>query len=152
MCPQGAFAKGEAMKSVSSDPTAFWCVSCQLCPISVNLTQPPSPLSNVLLLRKQVCQNVAWNTAFEKSGKSILVAQSLLFPESAKIYSYKFQTKFWINKSPPYLDYSPYIVFIFKIDVRNNFITYSLIQQISLWARLQYYGEEFKRLMVLKIF
>lgn len=89
----------------------------------------PAPFQMCCYLKNKFSKILPKTQAL-RSATSILVAPSLLFPESAKIYSYKFQTKFWINKSLLYLDYSPYIVFLFKIDVRNNFITYSLIQQI----------------------
>lgn len=84
-------------------------------------------------------------------SKSILVTQSFLrITWTVMVRSYKFQTKFWIKEFVLYL-HAPILSSYLKLMLRDNFITYSFIQQIFikylLGAGLQYYGDnkEMKR-------
>ena len=118
------------------DPWLLVCGLSTFAAIIVNLTLAASqPTLNLLLLGKtSLSEFYLKHTGVRGLPNLFLVAHSLLFPESVKIYSYKFQTKFWINKLLLYLDESPYIVFIFKIDAQTQphyLFTHSTIVKVS---------------------
>lgn len=79
-------------------PGFLVCQMSTFAAISVNLTSSfQYPFKFAATWKISLPEHSLKLTGFESISKSILVAQSCLFPESVKVCSYKFQTKFWMS-------------------------------------------------------